>query len=374
LNPAPADLRPEPAAERLARRRQMRLRMLKMIAASYAVDTLLLVAFVFTGTVGGLVPMAYALATGAALAGFHVAFSTGWSERYTDHYLTLLQMFVHSAICVGFTVAVPQVGVLVMTVFFCIGAFCALRPSTREVMLGAAVSAVAMGIAIVMVGDRLSLPAATVGERIVSALWITLMFGRCTIVGLYGARIRIAMLQSRQELARAYETVERLARRDELTGVLNRRALMELIEAEQQRLERGGPPYGVALLDLDHFKRINDVHGHLVGDEVLRVFVRTVAGATRAVDRLGRYGGEEFMLLLQGAGDAAEAHAALERARGAVVRQAWGDIAPGLQLTVSIGAALARRGESVEQLLTRADQALYRAKGAGRDRTVVSDD
>ena len=373
MNPAPGPVRPEPVAERLARRRQMRLRMLKMIAGSYAVDTLLLAALVFTGTVHAPVPLAYAAATGTALAGFYVAFDTGWSERFTDHYLTLLQMFVHSAICVGFTVAVPQVGVLVMTVFFCIGAFCALRPSTREVMLGAAASAVAMGVAIVMVGDRLSLPARTTGERLVSALWITLMFGRCTIVGLYGARIRIAMLQSRQELARAYETVERLARHDELTGLLNRRALMELIDAEQQRLERGGGPYGVALLDLDHFKRINDVHGHLTGDEVLRAFALTLSASLRCVDRLGRYGGEEFVLLLHGVSDVAEAHAALERARRAVEQHAWGAIAPGLQLTVSIGATLARRGDTIEQMLARADRALYQAKGEGRNRTVVSD-
>lgn len=350
----------------------MRLRMLSMVAGSYAVDTLLLMALVGTGTVGWGVPLAYALATGTALAGFYAAFDSGWSERFRDHYLTLLQMFVHSVICVGFTLAVPQVGVLVMTVVFCIGAFCALRPSTSEVLTGALATSVALGAVIVTVGDRLALPADTLAERIVSALWITLMFGRCTIVGLYGARIRVAMLESRQELSRAYEAMERLASRDELTGALNRRAMTELVEAEQHRLDRNGAPYCMALLDLDHFKRVNDAHGHLVGDDVLRTFALAVAACMRVVDRLGRYGGEEFILFLQGVSEPGEAQVALERARKAVAQHPWEGIAPGLRLTVSIGAAIARPGESIEQLLTRADQALYRAKGEGRDRVVIA--
>lgn len=372
MNAAAAGIRKEQPSDRLARRRQMRLRMAKMVAGSYAVDTLLLTALVFAGTVAWSVPLAYALITGGALAGFYIAFSSGWSERFADHYLTLAQMFVHSAICVGFTLAVPQVGVLVMTVVFCIGAFCALRPSTREVLLGALATSIALGTVIVAVGDRLALPAETLAERVVSALWITLMFGRCVIVGLYGARMRIAMLESRQELTRAYEAMERLASRDELTGALNRRAVMELIEAEQRRLERRGPPYCVALLDLDHFKRVNDVYGHLAGDDVLRAFTLKVAHDMRAVDRLGRWGGEEFLLFLQGVGEEREAHAALERLRVVVASHGWDAVAPGLSVTVSIGAALARPGETVEQLLARADRALYRAKGEGRNRTVMA--
>jgi diguanylate cyclase (GGDEF)-like protein len=122
-------------------------------------------------------------------------------------------------------------------------------------------------------------------------------------------------------------------------------------------------------MDLDHFKLVNDSHGHLVGDTALRRFVLAAVRSLRADDRIGRYGGEEFLLLLA-TSEPATALAIAERVRRAVSGEAWGDVAQGLHITVSIGLATSRDGETAEQLLQRADEALYRAKAEGRDRVV----
>ena len=125
------------------------------------------------------------------------------------------------------------------------------------------------------------------------------------------------------------------------------------------------------LLDLDHFKRINDGFGHLIGDQVLRRVVAQVTAQLRATDHLGRYGGEEFLLLLGDCDDEAQAQQAAGRILAAIESCAWEDIAPGLKVTSSGGLAMARPEETVNQLLSRADHGLYEAKNAGRNRLCV---
>jgi diguanylate cyclase len=132
-------------------------------------------------------------------------------------------------------------------------------------------------------------------------------------------------------------------------------------------MRRTGLPFAVALFDIDLFKHVNDEHGHLVGDEVLRRFVIAAAAAIRGTDRLGRYGGEEFLLIMPTTDHEDAAVAAAERVRESVRAVDWARLNAGLDVTVSAGIGLARVGESVEGLLGRADTALYAAKRAGRN-------
>jgi diguanylate cyclase (GGDEF)-like protein len=161
---------------------------------------------------------------------------------------------------------------------------------------------------------------------------------------------------------------ERLASRDDLTGALNRASILKAIEAERARVARGGKSFVVALLDVDHFKRVNDGFGHLVGDRVLVQLLRRIVPMLRSSDAIGRYGGEEFLLLLADTPDEAGAWSVLERLAQAVRAHPWEEIEPGLRVTVSVGFAASRPGETLAQPLARADAALYRAKNAGRDR------
>ena len=168
--------------------------------------------------------------------------------------------------------------------------------------------------------------------------------------------------------ARLHTIVQRQAITDELTDLANRRRFMETLETELRRAERFGEPLAVVFADLDDFKRVNDKHGHQVGDEVLRAFADVLRRRVRVIDVAARLGGEEFAVLLVGtdlhgafalAENLREAVSALElpAGRGALVR-----------ITASFGVAAHSRGESSETLLESADLALYRAKEAGKDR------
>ncbi len=171
------------------------------------------------------------------------------------------------------------------------------------------------------------------------------------------------------KLERALNFINELAIRDELTGVHNRRHLLSLIEVEQGRSLRAARPFCLCLLDIDFFKRINDTYGHSAGDCVLREFAGTVQQQVREADCFGRYGGEEFLLMLPETSLEAAAFL-VERIRAAVEALRFPDIDGALTISVSIGVAQYRSGEGVTQSIARADEALYLAKARGRNRVV----
>ncbi|MEW1956269.1 diguanylate cyclase [Kineococcus sp. NPDC059986] len=177
------------------------------------------------------------------------------------------------------------------------------------------------------------------------------------------------------ENARLFAQVEQLARTDSLTGVATRGHLLRLGE---QRVRRAAPGRAVAvvMVDVDHFKSVNDTYGHAAGDEVLTAVARRLQHETRETDVLGRYGGEEFAVVVTGAPE--EGHGPLdarevaERLRLGVSRTPVEVRGAQLQVTVSVGVAELREGEQLSDVLARADTALYRAKAAGRDVVVVA--
>lgn len=161
-----------------------------------------------------------------------------------------------------------------------------------------------------------------------------------------------------------------LSTRDDLTGLLNRRSLRERVLAEMAAVNQGGPGFGMALIDIDHFKGINDRWGHLAGDAVLVRLAATVTALLGDDRRCGRWGGEEFLILFPGCARA-EAEAAAERLRAAVAQiRHTGPDDDVFSATISLGLTLYRPGEPLDTLLGRADAALYQAKESGRDRTV----
>jgi two-component system cell cycle response regulator len=164
--------------------------------------------------------------------------------------------------------------------------------------------------------------------------------------------------------------LEQLAQTDPLTQLLNRRALTERITAEMERALRYDSTLALLMIDLDHFKRVNDTYGHLVGDDVLRDVAQLLSRTIRGSDIVARYGGEEFLVLLPET-DEGGAERFAERLREAVEQHEFAKVslAEVLKLTASVGVAVfpAARVESVEDLFQRADAALYRAKAEGRN-------
>lgn len=199
---------------------------------------------------------------------------------------------------------------------------------------------------------------------------LVLMLTGCMLLSLRLYQLRGRLRRQRQELAAALEENRELASRDALTGLINRRHMLELLQLEQRRCQRGQRTMLLAQMDIDHFKSINDTYGHGVGDLALQAFAEVVRDNIRSADLLARWGGEEFVLLLSDT-DLDGALLTLNRVRLAVQRKVIHSALPGLRMTVSIGLAEHAAGESLEATLERADQALYRAKHAGRNRVTV---
>jgi len=170
----------------------------------------------------------------------------------------------------------------------------------------------------------------------------------------------------------AERELRRLAQEDALTGIANRRYFSAEAERAMHAVERSGQPLSLLLLDLDHFKNINDEHGHNVGDQVLAEMVRRLREVLRKSDLTGRWGGEEFIALLHSDADAAMAVA--ERIRLAVADTPFATSHGPVAVTLSGGCASHRPGDSLSRLVGRADRALYAAKHGGRNRILDAAD
>lgn len=181
-----------------------------------------------------------------------------------------------------------------------------------------------------------------------------------------------ALAQKNADLAAAFERLNELATHDELTGAFNRRVMVERLELQAVYKSRYGTPASLIMLDLDHFKKINDRHGHSVGDLALQLLVRTVQDELREGDILARFGGEEFLVLLPlSTADAARQTA--ERLRCAIAAIKLGADEDQVLLRASFGVAELVMDESVASWLRRVDLALYQAKDTGRNRVVLAD-
>lgn len=169
-----------------------------------------------------------------------------------------------------------------------------------------------------------------------------------------------------QQLAEAHQQLKELSMRDALTGVLNRGTIFELLNKYLQKAERKKRPVAIIMVDLDHFKAINDEHGHLGGDAVLRTVATAIEKSLRSYDHIGRYGGEEFLIILNET-DIKAACEAAERVRKAVEALKVQHENRIIQLSLSQGIALSCGDEQAEHLIARADAALYLAKQEGRN-------
>jgi diguanylate cyclase (GGDEF)-like protein len=165
-----------------------------------------------------------------------------------------------------------------------------------------------------------------------------------------------------------YDEIYRLATEDSLTGLLNKASITRILADELDKRERYGGKLSILLMDLDHFKSLNDLHGHLAGDRALQVAGTILQRNLRRQDRAGRFGGEEFLIILTETGMPGAA-ASAERIRADLEKSAASDIGLANPLTASFGAAtFPEDGAFCENLLEHADQALYRAKARGRNR------
>lgn len=176
------------------------------------------------------------------------------------------------------------------------------------------------------------------------------------------------MQRANEELEQAMEQLDEIAGTDELTGILNRRRFFEECRLRLENTDQYQAS-ALCMIDLDHFKKVNDRYGHQAGDLVLERFCQVTRECLRGSDLFGRYGGEEFILLLPQTNQDSGVQIA-ERIRLAFEQFSFDGIEPGLRMSASIGVTLHRWGETLEETLKRADQALYQAKSSGRNQTI----
>lgn len=207
------------------------------------------------------------------------------------------------------------------------------------------------------------------------AILVLAFFFCVTEISLLGGHIsslQRALGQSNRDLNEALEKIADLAVRDELTGVFNRRHLLAKLEEEMERSRRGSAEFSLAMIDIDHFKSINDTCGHTAGDRVLVKVAQEIAGSIRRIDHFGRFGGEEFMLIMPGTGYIG-ALQKLDRLRCQVAGLEFKGEACGVKVTISVGVVTSSGVDELAEMIKQADVALYAAKGRGRNCVVAAE-
>ena len=307
-----------------------------------------------------------------SLSGLVVAYvliRSGWSLRLADPSMTISQMlFAVAVAATGYMLLGPMRGA-VFPVTVLIMMFGMFYLSVRAALWVALYSLVLFGAGMLLMGDlhpEVYQPSVELGHFLVLCValpGVSVLAGRIS-------RIRRRQQEQKIELTRALEQIRAMATRDELTGLLNRRHMQTILEQEAARCLRGGHGYCLALIDLDHFKLINDEHGHAAGDTVLRQFAETALAVIRGADVLARWGGEEFVLMLAETRMPA-ALAGVERLREAIGQLQMAHAERSLTISFSAGLTESRPRETLGQTLERADKLLYRAKAEGRNRVVI---
>ena len=368
MNPAELDsVGARPAAKALARRAKQRRQILAMIGVSYLVDAGILLLYSQAGTIPAVIGPAYA-ATGLTLTTLAILLSEfGFNDRFSDHYLIAPQSTVGMMVALAFTYIAPEAGGLFLCTLFIVFSFSSLRSTPRQTMMIWTAMTIGLAALFMLTDKPISIPHDSYLERLASMLVFVLTIGRSMFLGIFSSSMKQSLYQSGLKLKEAYKRIEELAELDELTGSFNRRCIMRMLDEEIARAGRNGSPCSIALIDLDWFKRINDAYGHPTGDEVLRTFAITMFANIRSNDRFGRYGGEEFLLVLPDmATDGAVR--ALDRLRAIIADLDWSAFSSGMKVTISAGVATLQPNETPDTFLMRADRALYAAKARGRDR------
>jgi diguanylate cyclase len=353
-------------------RRLYRVILVGAIGISYLIDTIMYGLFALAGTIEPWVVVGY----GAAGLGHLVLFSLihwfGDVERLEDPQLVGWQMgYAILAQVLGMALA-PQLAPVFIGTMFIVFAFGSLRIELRVAMLSWFIAFVGAGIVLTLpTHPSMGVVDPSRVEMVLLSISFALIALRTTLLGYYGSAMRMKLYKVNWALGRAKNDAEKLAASDPLTGAMNRRAVLPLIERAVRRAARSGIPACVTMIDLDWFKSINDRFGHVAGDAVLRRVVERIRECLRSSDVIGRYGGEEFVLLLQGVDRNAGARL-VERIRVAISAADWSDIHRELKVSVSCGIADIRATDTLDGVLARADKALYEAKRGGRDQLRVA--
>ena len=303
----------------------------------------------------------------------YIAFRSGWNKRMKDPSLTALQICVASLVVMYGIFFVYQARGVLLSVYVLILLFGIFRLDTRQFLYVSAFILLTYGIDIALL--KIFRPHDIILESEFfqwTALAVVLI--SVSFIGGNISALRRELSSSRKKIQESLAKIQEMAIQDDLTGFYNRRHLMELIENERSRAARTGATFSLAMMDLDKFKSVNDTLGHQAGDAVLMTFANIIRNVLRKTDFCGRYGGEEFLVVLTQT-NLREAKVFAERIRVCVEDCLVFETEKGQKshVTVSIGLAEHLKTEGVYRTISRADEAVYKAKKNGRNRVEVSE-
>lgn len=346
-------------------RQSLRMRRYSMAVLTYAAGSALVQAFAWVGYLPSWLPAFWVSGVIIVNVAFFLTLRRGWNLSLRDPSMTQLQLVVSMVAGMVLIFYADQARGALLVLLVVPMLFGAFRLSFRQMAFVGAIG-VAGYAGIIVLSRQLH------HERLPLAL--ELLYLTCLAATMLYVCIMCSYISKvREELAAAVTKIRVLAVRDPLTGLFNRRHLNETLTIEDARRERqlrGGVV--LCIVDIDHFKKVNDRYGHPVGDEVIAMVAKCMQESVRLVDYVARYGGEEFVVLLEESGGAS-AQLTCERIRAQIAQLRVPGL-PELSVTVSIGLACRTAGEHTSKLLARADQALYLAKARGRNRVAVATD
>lgn len=354
-------------SDTLARRADQRRRLLVMMALSYILDAFILLIYAWAGTTSITTGPFYLVGSLLTIACFTALSDANINDRFKDHFFVTQQMTVSISLMLIFIYIAPEVGSVFLCSLFVIFAFGSLRSTPWQTAISWTIVTVGLAILFLLTDKPIAMPYGNNIERFATMLMFVVTIGRCMFVGMFSSALRESFYSQGVQLREAYKRIEELAELDELTGSHNRRSIMKSLDEEIERAARGKSSCSVALIDLDWFKKINDRFGHPTGDEVLRTFAISMFANIRGIDKFGRYGGEEFLLIMPET-SGVDAERTLNRLRLIVSELDWSTISPGMMVTISAGVVTLQPNETADSVLARADVALYQAKDCGRNR------
>lgn len=357
---------------------ELRLRRFFLAAGAYAMNSSFVLACWWMGYFPTQAVGIYLTFVAAIHLGVYLTIRTGLNKRLPDPSMTDVQMTVAmlSGLYLMYYASDFRSTFLLLGVAMLV--FGMFRYKTRGIAYFGAFILACYGA---VIGLLLLYRPHEINLKVEALQWIALFvtLAQFSYIAGYIGNLRRKLHISHQEMAKrnedlqaALQRISDMAIRDELTGVHNRRYLTERIDEEAYRCARNGGVFCVCIVDVDFFKKINDVYGHMAGDDVLRKVAATAAGTLRQTDFFGRFGGEEFVMVTTDT-DIAGALIVAERVRQKIEQLSFPDLHPELKVTVSIGIAEHVRRTDTAVTFKYADEALYRAKESGRNKCVAAD-
>lgn len=350
-------------------RQRRRIMVVLMTACVYLVCSAILVC----GALGGIFRMesAVTLAIACLLTAslFFVFMRTGFNLRFSEPSLAFPQaLCAQTLIAVAYAISGPvHPSTLVLLATVMVFGMFEMRTASVWKLMAYSVGLMGAVMAWSAHRDPLTYPPAL--QLIYFVLTATVL-PSISSLSIQLRRMRERLRLQKTELEAALSQIRKVATHDELTGLPNRRHMLTLLAEHAVRQCRGGPDFMVALVDMDHFKNVNDSFGHRVGDEALVCFAKQARIHLRSTDIVGRWGGEEFLVILPES-PPGDPNIGIERLRGALAVSEVSRSAPHLRVAFSTGITRYSGGDQIDDVIERADRALYAAKAAGRNRTMA---